>query len=143
MANYPEYQVAPMREELVQAGFTQLRTPGEVDQALQKPGTTLLVVNSVCGCAAAGARPGVVLALREKGLKFDHLVTVFAGMETEATQQARQYFEGAAPSSPQAAILKDGRLVHLMGRSAFLERTPQAIAEELAAAAASSGLAPQ
>jgi putative YphP/YqiW family bacilliredoxin len=140
MANYPEYQVAPMRQELVEAGFTQLRTPAEVDQALQKPGTTLLVVNSVCGCAAAGARPGVVLALRDKGLKFDHLVTVFAGMETEATQQARQYFEGAAPSSPQAAILKDGRLLHLMGRNAFLEHTPQAIAEELAAAAAKAGV---
>jgi len=140
MANYPEYQVAPMREELVQAGFTQLKTPEDVDRALGQAGTTLLVVNSVCGCAAAAARPGVVLALREKGLKFDHLVTVFAGMETEATQQARQYFEGAAPSSPQAAILKDGRLLHLMGRNAFLERTPQAIAQELASAALSAGV---
>ena len=135
MANYPEFQVAPMRAELVSAGFTQLHTPAEVDQALQRPGSTLLVVNSVCGCAAAAARPGVLLALREKGLRFDQLVTVFAGMETEATRQARQYFEGAAPSSPQAAILRDGQLVHLMDRSAFLDRSPQAIAEELAAAA--------
>ena len=134
MANYPEFQVAPMRDELVQAGFTQLMTAAEVDQALQKPGTTLLVVNSVCGCAAAGARPGVILALRERGLRFDQLVTVFAGMETEATQRARQYFEGAAPSSPQVAILKDGRLSRLLGRPAFLDRTPQAIADELAAA---------
>ena len=141
MANYPEHQVAPMRQELVAAGFTQLLTPQEVDQALQRPGTTLLVVNSVCGCAAAGARPGVILALKEKGLKFDHLVTVFAGMEGDATQQARQYFEGAVPSSPQAAILKDGRLVHLMSRSAFLEQTPQGIAQELAAAAVSAGVA--
>jgi len=133
MANYPEYQVAPMREELVQAGFTQLMSPEQVDQALGRPGTTLLVVNSVCGCAAAGA-------LRGKGLRFDHLVTVFAGMETEATQRARQYFEGAAPSSPQAAIFRDGRLVHLMGRNAFLERTPEAIAEELAAAAETAGI---
>lgn len=141
MANYPEYQVAPMREELVQAGFTQLMTPEDVDHALQQPGTTLLVVNSVCGCAAAGARPGVILALKEKGLRFDRLVTVFAGMEAEATRQARQYFEGAAPSSPQAALLKDGRLLHLMGRTSFLDRTPQAIAQELAAAAASAGVA--
>ena len=137
MANYPEYQVTPMRDELLQAGFQQLMTSEEVDLALQKPGTTLLVVNSVCGCAAAGARPGVILALKEKGLHFDHLVTVFAGMETEATQRARQYFEGAVPSSPQAAILKDGRLAHLMGRSSFLDRTPAAIAQELATAASS------
>lgn len=135
MANYPEYQVTPMREELLQAGFTQLLTPEAVDLALQKPGTTLLVVNSVCGCAAAGARPGVILALRDQGVRFDQLVTVFAGMETEATQRARQYFEGAAPSSPQVAILKDGRLAHLMGRPAFLDRTPQAIAQDLVAAA--------
>jgi len=139
MANYPEYQVAPMREELVQAGFSQLMSPGAVDQALTRPGTTLLVVNSVCGCAAAGARPGVIQALR-RGLRFDQLVTVFAGMETEATQQARQYFEGAAPSSPQAAIFRDGRLVHLMSRNAFLERTPEAIAQELIAAAESAGI---
>ena len=136
MAHYPESQVAPMREELVQAGFTQLMTPAEVDRVLgqPQPGTTLLVVNSVCGCAAAGARPGVIQALR-KGLRFDRLVTVFAGMETEATQQARQYFEGAPPSSPQAAIFRDGQLVHLMSRSAFLERSPEAIAEELIRAA--------
>jgi len=106
-----------------------------VDQALTRPGTTLLVVNSVCGCAAAGARPGVIRALRSNGLRFDHLVTVFAGMETEATQRARQHFEGAAPSSPQVAIFRDGRLVHLMSRTAFLDRTPEAIADELASVA--------
>nr|WP_316412578.1 BrxA/BrxB family bacilliredoxin [Mesoterricola silvestris] len=133
MANYPEYMVAPMRDELSEAGFRHLMTPADVDEALQRPGSTLLVVNSVCGCAAAGARPGVVKALREKGLRFDHLVTVFAGMETEATKRAREYFEGAPPSSPQAAILRDGRLVHLMGRMSFLDRTPEMIAEELAA----------
>jgi putative YphP/YqiW family bacilliredoxin len=139
MANYPEFQVAPMRAELVQAGFTQLMTPEQVDQALARPGTTLLVVNSVCGCAAAGARPGVLQALR-RGLRFDHLVTVFAGMETEATQRARTYFEGAAPSSPQAAILRDGRLLHLMERTAFLERGPEAIADEVEAAAGRAGV---
>ena len=141
MANYPEYQVAPMREELVQAGFTQLMTPEEVDTALGRPGTTLLVVNSVCGCAAASARPGVIQALRGKGLRFDHLVTVFAGMETEATRRARDYFEGAAPSSPQAAILRDGQLVCLLGRDAFLERGPEEIAETLATAAGQAGIA--
>ena len=140
MANYPEYQVAPMREELVQAGFTQLMTAADVDRALERPGTTLLVVNSVCGCAAAGARPGVIRALQGRGLRFDQLVTVFAGMETEATRRAREYFDGAPPTSPQVAILRDGRLVHLMGREAFLERSPEAIAEHLAAVAGTAGI---
>lgn len=133
MGNYPEYMVAPMRDELTQAGFEHLMTPEDVDSALARPGTTLLVVNSVCGCAAAGARPGVVLALTGLGAKFDHKVTVFAGMEKEATARAREYFEGAAPSSPQAAILREGRLVHLMQRTSFLDRAPEAIAEELVA----------
>lgn len=134
MSNYPEYLVAPMREELTQAGFEHLLTPEAVDEALERPGTTLLIVNSVCGCAAAGARPGVLKAIREKGARFDHLVTVFAGMEKDATARARDYFEGAPPTSPQAAILKDGHLVHLMSRLSFLDRTPEEIAEELAAA---------
>lgn len=134
MSNYPEHMVAPMREELVQAGFRQLLTPADVDQALQKPGTTLLVVNSVCGCAAAGARPGILAALRGHDLPFDQLVTVFAGMETEATAQAREYFEGAMPTSPQAAILKDGQLVHLMQRQDFLGHEPGDIAASLVAA---------
>lgn len=133
MSNYPEHMVAPMREELVSAGFEQLMSAEQVDQALQRPGLTLLVVNSVCGCAAAGARPGVITALG-KGLHFDHLVTVFAGMEKEATGQAREYFEGAMPSSPQAAILKDGQLLHLMQRTDFLGRGPEEIAESLAGA---------
>ena len=135
MSNYPEPMVAPMRQELVAHGFRQLMTPQQVDEALQKPGTTLLVVNSVCGCAAAGARPGVVHALKVHGLQFDQLVTVFAGMEQEATAQAREYFEGAMPTSPQAAIFKDGQLVHLMQRPDFLGRAPEEIAEHLAAAA--------
>ncbi len=134
MANYPEHMVAPMREELVQAGFTQLMTPAEAQAALEAPGTTLLVVNSVCGCAAAGARPGVIEALRSRGLKFDRLVTVFAGMEIEATRAAREFFEGAQPTSPQAAILRDGQLLHLMQRSDFLGRGPAEIAEALASA---------
>jgi putative YphP/YqiW family bacilliredoxin len=134
MANYPEHMVAPMREELVQAGFTQLLTPEQAQAALQAPGTTLLVVNSVCGCAAAGARPGVIDALQRHGLKFDRLLTVFAGMEIEATRAAREFFEGAQPTSPQAAILKDGQLLHLMQRSDFLGRGPEEIAASLAGA---------
>ncbi|WP_373467356.1 BrxA/BrxB family bacilliredoxin [Geothrix sp. 21YS21S-4] len=126
--------VAPMREELIDAGFQQLLTPDQVDAALQQPGTTLLVVNSVCGCAAAGARPGVTEALRRGELRFDRLVTVFAGMEKEATAQAREYFEGAQPTSPQAAILKDGQLVHLMQRPDFLNHAPEEIAASLTAA---------
>lgn len=124
-----------MRQELVEQGFRQLMTPSQVDEALQRPGTTLVVVNSVCGCAAAGARPGVIQALRSHGLKFDQLVTVFAGMEMEATARARTYFEGAPPTSPQAAILRDGQLVHLMQRSDFLGRAPEEIALQLAEAA--------
>jgi putative YphP/YqiW family bacilliredoxin len=134
MSNYPEPMVAPMREELVQAGFTQLLTPAQAEAALQAKGTTLLVVNSVCGCAAAGARPGVIHALEAKGLKFDQLLTVFAGMEIEATRAAREFFEGAQPTSPQAAILKDGQLLHLMQRGDFLGREPEAIADSLASA---------
>jgi putative YphP/YqiW family bacilliredoxin len=133
LSNYPEQMVAPMREELVQVGFEQLLTPAHVDAALQRPGTTLLLVNSVCGCAAAGARPGVAEALRSQGLQFDHLVTVFAGMEKEATAQAREYFEGAMPTSPQAAIFKDGQLVHLMQRQDFLGHAPGEIAAALSA----------
>lgn len=134
MSNYPEHMVAPMRDELTRIGFQHLMTPEQVEQALQRPGTTLLMVNSVCGCAAAGARPGVTLALAHKGLKFDHLVTVFAGMEKEATQAAREYFEGAAPSSPQAAILKDGQLLRLLQRTDFLGHEPGEIADTLEAA---------
>ena len=134
MSNYPEDMVAPMRAELLQVGFEQLLTPTHVDAALQRPGTTLLLVNSVCGCAAAGARPGIAEALRSQGLRFDHLVTVFAGMEQEATAQAREYFEGAMPTSPQAAIFKDGQLVHLMQRQDFLGHDPQEIAATLSAA---------
>jgi putative YphP/YqiW family bacilliredoxin len=126
--------VAPMREELVQAGFRQLLTSAQVDEALRQPGATLLLVNSVCGCAAAGARPGIREALRSQELRFDQLVTVFAGMEKEATAKAREHFEGALPTSPQAAIFKDGQLVHLMQREDFLGHSPEEIALHLGAA---------
>jgi putative YphP/YqiW family bacilliredoxin len=141
MGNYPEDMVAPMRAELTEAGFRHLMNPAQVDAALQRPGLCLLLVNSVCGCAAAGARPGVTEALR-RGLQFDQLVTVFAGMEKEATQQAREYFEGAMPTSPQAAILKDGQLIHLMQRHEFLDRHPLEIAANLQAAYAKAKATP-
>lgn len=131
MPKYPEAVVAPMREELVQAGFAQLLTPQEVDGALKRPGTTLLVLNSVCGCAAGSLRPGVVLAVKERGLHFDHLVTVFAGMETEAVQRVRDQFGGAAPTSPNLAIFRDGQLIHHMPRGVFEDLSSQQVADEL------------
>ena len=131
VSNYPEAVVAPMREELVKAGFTQLMTPDDVDAALKRPGTTLLVVNSVCGCAAGSLRPGVLQALEERGLRFDHLVTVFAGMENEAVQRARDHFGASLPTSPNIALFKDGTLLCHMPRGAFENLNANQIADEL------------
>ncbi len=130
MSNYPEHMVAPMRQQLVDVGFIELKEPQQVEQTLNQKGLTLLVVNSVCGCAAAGARPGVIHALKQ-GLKFDYLTTVFAGMEKEATSKAREYFEGISPTSPQAAILENGQLKFLMQRSDFLGKSPEEISTTL------------
>ena len=113
---YPELMVIPMREELARAGFTEARTAEEVDAALARPGTTLLVVNSICGCAAGKMRPGVRMALGNTANLPDHKITVFAGQDREATERARSYFEGNPPSSPAVAILRDGKLVYLMQR---------------------------
>jgi putative YphP/YqiW family bacilliredoxin len=113
---YSPIVVQPMREELTQLGFEELMTPEAVDVAIADPsGTVLIVVNSVCGCSAGSARPGVALALQHPNVP-DRLVTVFAGMEMEATDRARSYFEGYAPSSPQIALFKDGGLVHMLER---------------------------
>ena len=101
LSNYPEDMVAPMREELIQVGFQQLMTPAQVDAALQKPGTTLLLVNSVCGCAAAGARPGVTEALRSHGLRFDQLVTVFAGMRRRPRPRPASTSRAPCPPAPR------------------------------------------
>lgn len=133
MPNYPESMVAPMREELVQAGFEQLMTPEVVDAALARPGTTLLVLNSVCGCAAGNLRPGVVEAVQGRGLSFDHRVTVFAGMETEAVRRVREHFGTLAPSSPNVAIFRDGTLIHHMPRTAVQDLGPGEIADRIAA----------
>ena len=127
---YPEIMLIPMREELSRAGVNEARTAADVDAALAKPGTTLLVVNSICGCAAGKMRPAVRLALQHATTP-DQAVTVFAGQDSEATQRARDYFEGNPPSSPAIAILRDGQLVYLMQRSAIESSTAPAIAQEL------------
>lgn len=130
---YPELMVIPMREELTRAGVKEARSAQEVDAALAEPGTTMLVVNSICGCAAGKMRPGVRLALQH-GTKPDQAVTVFAGQDREATDRARSYFGGHPPTSPAIAILRDGQLVYLMQRSAIETSTAPAIAQELARA---------
>ncbi len=131
---YDPRLVQPMRDELTHLGFQELRTPAEVDDALAtKDQTVLLVVNSVCGCAAGKARPGVALALQH-GPRPDRLTTVFAGMDIEATEQARAYFEGYPPSSPQIALLKNGRLLHMLERKDIEGRDTPEIARDLAGA---------
>jgi putative YphP/YqiW family bacilliredoxin len=123
-----------MREELTRVGFKELRTPEEVDSALQQSrGTVLVVVNSVCGCAAGRARPGVLLALKNTA-RPDQLTTVFAGMDLEATQRARSYFPGYGPSSPSIALFRDGELVHMMERRDIEGREADQIAGVLRAA---------
>ena len=127
---YPEIMIIPMREELSRAGIQEARSAEEVDAALAKPGSTLLVVNSICGCAAGKMRPGVRMAMQSKVLP-DQAITVFAGQDREATDRARSYFEGHPPTSPAIAILRDGKLVYLMQRSAIETATAPMIAQEL------------
>ncbi len=132
---YDERLVTPMRQDLTSVGFKELRTPAEVDAALKDAsGTTLVVVNSVCGCAAGRARPGVKLALQQAAKKPASLTTVFAGQDRDATQQARGYFDGNPPTSPQVALFKDGRLVYLMQRHQIEGRDAPEIAADLVAA---------
>lgn len=128
---YPEIMVIPMREELVRAGINETRSAEEVDAALAQPGTTMVVVNSICGCAAGKMRPGVRLALSSAATKPDQTITVFAGQDREATERARSYFEGHPPTSPAIAILRDGKLVYLMQRFVIEQATAQQIAGEL------------
>lgn len=117
MAMYPEYMVAPIREDLTSAGFEQLMTAQEVDQVLnEKEGTVLVAVNSVCGCAAAKARPALKMAVSSSDKRPAKLVTVFAGMETEAVAKAREHMLPYPPSSPCIALFKDGELVHMIER---------------------------
>lgn len=128
---YPEMLVRPMREELTRNGVHELRTAAEVDEALTKAGTTLLVVNSVCGCAARNARPAVNFALRGPIVP-DQSVTVFAGQDAEATAQARSHLAGYPPSSPSIALLKDGDVVFMLPRHQIEGRTADEIAADLA-----------
>ncbi|MFQ5703757.1 MAG: BrxA/BrxB family bacilliredoxin [Gemmatimonadales bacterium] len=128
---YDPVMVQPMREELTSIGFEELLTPEEVDGALAgEDGTVLVVVNSVCGCAAGSARPGVRLSL-EAGPRPDRLTTVFAGMETAAVERAREYFVGYPPSSPQVALFENGQLVHMMERQDIEGLPAQSIADNL------------
>jgi putative YphP/YqiW family bacilliredoxin len=131
---YPEELVQPMRAELTQIGFEQLRSATEVDDYLTQKGTTLVVVNSICGCAARMARPAVRLALQQSSEKPEHLATVFAGQDREATDRARGYFTGYPPSSPSIALLRDGQLVYMMERWQIEGRPAPDIARELVAA---------
>lgn len=130
---YPEIMVIPMREELTRAGIQEARTAAEVDAAIAQPGTTMVVVNSICGCAAGKMRPGVRLALQNQ-VKPDHMITVFAGQDREATERARSYFAGQPPTSPAIALMRDGKLVYLMQRFLIESNPAQAIAQELARA---------
>ncbi|MBI3475516.1 MAG: BrxA/BrxB family bacilliredoxin [Acidobacteria bacterium] len=130
---YPEIMVVPMREELTRLGVQELRTAAEVDQVLPQPGTTMVVVNSICGCAAGRMRPAVRMAL-QNAAKPAKMFTVFAGQDLEATERARSYFTGYPPSSPSIGILQDGKLVYLMQRREIESRDAQAIAADLKSA---------
>jgi putative YphP/YqiW family bacilliredoxin len=130
---YPEHFLAPMREELTRIGFEEWRTPEQVDDGVQRAGTTLIVVNSICGCAAGKARPGIALALRSEP-RPNHLATVFAGGDIEATARARELFAPYPPSSPSVALMKDGRLVYMMERRDIEMIPATVIAERLQAA---------
>lgn len=128
---YPPEITEPCRQDLTGAGFTELRSPADVDMAIKNsPGTTLVVVNSVCGCAAGMARPGVKLALQHTNLP-RRATTVFAGVDREATERARSYMPGYPPSSPSIALFKDGQLVYMMERWQIEGRGPQEIAYDL------------
>lgn len=129
---YPEQLVAPMRNDLTSVGFEELKTSAEVDTYLQnKKGTTLLVINSVCGCAAGAARPGVKWAIQHSEKKPSNLATVFAGVDKEAVSKAREYTLPYPPSSPSIALFKDGELVHFVERHHIEGRNAQMIGEHL------------
>jgi len=127
---YDERLVMPMRQELTRLGVDELRTPDEVDNAMKEQGTTLVVVNSVCGCSARNARPAVAIALQNP-IKPQHLATVFAGQDAEATARARGYFTGYAPSSPQIALMKDSKPVFMLERWQIEGRPAEEIAHDL------------
>jgi len=130
---YPETLVIPMKSELTENGFKDLTTPVAVDNAVNQKGTVLLVFNSVCGCSAGAARPGIVMSL-DSTKKPNSLVTVFAGFDVEATSQARKYTLPYPPSSPSIALFKDGKLVHFIERHHIEGHSANMVAENLRAA---------
>ena len=127
---YPEMMIAPMRQELTSAGVAETRTAAEVEDAVRQKGTLMVIVNSVCGCAAGKMRPGVRAAIRHS-IRPDRMVTVFAGQDREATEAARKHFPGYLPSSPSIGILRDGQLVYMMQRSDIETSSPEMIASAL------------
>jgi putative YphP/YqiW family bacilliredoxin len=127
---YPEYLIAPMRQELTALGARECKTAADVDATVKTPGVVMMIVNSVCGCAAGKARPGIALALQHPN-RPDTVATVFAGADMEATDRARGYFTGFAPSSPSIGLLKDGKLVYMVERRDIESRPAQAIADLL------------
>jgi putative YphP/YqiW family bacilliredoxin len=127
---YPEGMIAPMRQELTSAGIQEARTAAEVENAINQKGTLMVVVNSVCGCAAGRMRPGVRAAI-QSGVKPDRMITVFAGQDRDATDTARRHFTGYPPSSPSIALLRDGQLLYLMQRSDIEMSDPTTIATRL------------
>lgn len=128
---YPEEIVLPMKEELTENGFTELLTPEEVESQLQEQGTTLVVINSVCGCSAGTARPGVLMAVANSSKKPDNLTTTFAGFDIQAVQKLREHLLPYPPSSPAIALFKDGELVHFVERHQIEGRSAQMIAHNL------------
>ena len=131
---YPAALTDPIRDECQELGLTELKTPQEVETALAKPGTALVYINSVCGCAAGGARPGLHLALQQSVKKPAQVTTVFAGVDAQAVAKARGFFPEYPPSSPSAALLKDGEVVWFLHRHQIEGRSPQQIAEQFSKA---------
>lgn len=128
---YPIEIVLPMKEELTENGFVDMATPDEVEQQLNQPGTTLVMVNSVCGCSAGSARPGVLMAVANSDKKPDHLTTSFAGYDIDAVKKVREHLLPYPPSSPSIALFKDGQLVHFIERHQIEGRPAQLIAHNL------------
>lgn len=128
---YPQEIVQPMKEELTDHGFSELLTPSDVEQALSKPGTTLVMINSVCGCSAGTARPGVLMAVMNSEKKPDQLTTSFAGFDIDAVRKVREHMMPYPPSSPAIALFKDGQLVHMIERHMIEGRSAEMIANNL------------
>jgi putative YphP/YqiW family bacilliredoxin len=128
---YPEYITTPMKADLTSVGFEDVTSPEQADAVINRPGTVLMVVNSVCGCAAGAARPGVKLALARSEAKPDHLATVFAGVDKEAVARARELMLPYPPSSPSIALFKDGELLHFVERHHIEGRNAEMIAQHL------------